>query len=143
MTGTAVGYSGGKLPTPTYRSIKDHTECLLIRFDPAVVSYSDLVDRFWRSHSPFSGSPRGQYRSLLAYLTPEQQVVAEASLARVAAAGNGRAVTTAVEPATDFYRAEEYHQNYFAKNPSQGYCLAVAAPKVAKFRKTFARLAKP
>ena len=109
-----VGYSGGKKLKPTYRNIMDHTEALLIEFDPSVVSYEDLLITWSRMHSPTS-TAKCQYRSAVWYLDDEQQVEAEAVLEGMKAMARGRTVTSKVEPVTRFYRAEEYHQNYLAK----------------------------
>lgn len=118
-----VGYSGGKRPNPTYQRIYDHTECVLVRFDPARTSYAQLVDRFFESHHVRVGAPSasGQYRSVLAWLTDDQRRVAESAaqkiIQRVCAGqpANQQCITTAVEAATEFYRAEEYHLDYFNK----------------------------
>jgi len=108
-----VGYSGGKQLKPTYRSIKDHTEALLIEFNPDVVSYEDLLISWSRMHSPTS-SAKCQYRSAVWYLNDDQRVAAEEILEGMKAYTRGK-VTSKVEPVTRFYRAEEYHQNYLAK----------------------------
>jgi methionine-S-sulfoxide reductase len=108
-----VGYSGGKQVNPTYRNIKDHTEALLIEFDPLVVSYQDLALEWSRMHLPtYEG--KCQYRSAVWYLNEEQKKAAE-SVVEEMKASTGK-VYTSVDKATRFYRAEEYHQNYFQKN---------------------------
>jgi len=108
-----VGYSGGKELKPTYRSIKDHTEALLIEFNPDVVAYEDLLISWSKMHSPTSKA-RCQYRSAVWYLNGDQQAEAEGILEGMIAVTKGK-VTSQVEPVTRFYRAEEYHQNYMSK----------------------------
>jgi len=108
-----VGYSGGKELNPTYRKILDHTEALLVEFDPAVISYEDLVIEWSRMHAPF-GKRKCQYRSAVWFLDDEQKEVCEEVVAGIKAA-RGPDVVTSVEEATRFYRGEEYHQNWTAK----------------------------
>jgi peptide-methionine (S)-S-oxide reductase len=130
---TAVGYAGGVTPNPTYQEVcsghTGHTEAVLVVFDPTVVSYEQLLKVFWEGHDPTQGMRQGndlgtQYRSAIYTLDPEQAAAAEASKdafeARLAEAGFG-AITTEILPAGAFYYAEEYHQQYLAKNPG-GYC---------------------
>lgn len=108
-----MGYSGGRKLDPTYRNILDHTEALLIEFDPDVVSYEDLVVEWARRHSPV-GKRSCQYRSAVWYLNEEQKETCENVVAGLKAA-RGAGVTSSVEPATKFYRAEEYHQDWTKK----------------------------
>ena len=132
---TAVGYAGGVTPNPTYEEVcsgmTGHAEVVRVVYNPAEVSYEDLLKTFWESHDPTQGNRQGndvgtQYRSVIQYTTEAQRVAAEASRAAyqevLTKAGHGR-ITTAVEPATEFYYAEDYHQQYLsdAKNPN-GYC---------------------
>jgi peptide-methionine (S)-S-oxide reductase len=130
---TAVGYSGGSRPFPTYEDtctgLTGHAESVLIVFDPEQVSYERLLAIFWESHDPTQGMRQGndvgsQYRSAIFYADDTQRALAEASLAayqdRLTAAGYG-AITTELAPAGPFYYAEAYHQQYLAKNP-YGYC---------------------
>jgi peptide-methionine (S)-S-oxide reductase len=130
---TAVGYAGGYTANATYREVcsglTGHTEVVLVVFDPKAVSYGELLKVFWENHDPTQGMRQGndmgtQYRSAIYTTTPEQQQQAEASrLAyqdRLTAAGHGR-ITTDIMPAPPFYYAEDYHQQYLAKNPN-GYC---------------------
>lgn len=132
---TAVGYAGGVTPNPTYEETcsgrTGHAEVVRVVYDADVVSYGQLLKLFWESHDPTQGNRQGndigpQYRSLIQYFTPEQKAVAEASRdayqAELTRAGH-RAITTEIEPATEFYYAEEYHQQYLSdsKNPN-GYC---------------------
>lgn len=130
---TAVGYAGGETPNPTYQEVcsggTGHTEAVLVAFDPAKVSYEALLKVFWESHDPTQGMRQGndvgtQYRSAIYTYGPEQAALAEASKegyqAALRGAGHG-AITTEILPAGDFYYAEDYHQQYLAKNP-EGYC---------------------
>jgi peptide-methionine (S)-S-oxide reductase len=130
---TAVGYIAGHTPNPTYREVcsgmTGHAEAVLVVFDPRVVRYDDLLRVFWESHDPTQGMQQGndvgtQYRSGIYYLDDDQRRAAEASRdayqKRLTAAGHGP-ITTEIVPAPEFYYAEEYHQQYLAKNPG-GYC---------------------
>jgi peptide-methionine (S)-S-oxide reductase len=130
---TAVGYAGGFTPNPTYEEVcsglTGHTEAVLVVFDPAVVSFDRLLKVFWESHDPTQGMRQGadtgtQYRSAI-YARAEAQLAAarasrDAYQARLTAAGHG-SITTEIAPAGEFYYAEDYHQQYLAKNPN-GYC---------------------
>ena len=142
------GYSGGRLADPSYQQVctgtTGHAEVVQVTFDPSVLSYRDLLEVFFTIHDPTTLNRQGmdvgtQYRSAVFYHSPEQQRVAEQTIAELNAAGLwGRPIVTEVVPSGAFYPAEDYHQGYFRNNPSQGYCQAVVAPKVAKFRKHFA-----
>jgi len=142
------GFSGGHTPDPTYREVcgggTGHAEVVQITFDPAVLSYRDLLGVFFTLHDPTTlnrqGFDRGtQYRSAVFYHSPEQQRVAAEVIAEGNAAGTwGKPAVTQVVPYEKFYRAEDYHQNYFRDNPDQRYCRWTIAPKVAKLRKQFA-----
>jgi peptide-methionine (S)-S-oxide reductase len=132
---TAVGYAGGTTPNPTYEETcsgrTGHAEVVRVVYDADVVSYEQLLKLFWESHNPTQGDRQGndigsQYRSLIQYFTPEQHAAAEASRAAyqdVLTRAGHRKITTDIEPATEFYYAEEYHQQYLSdsKNPN-GYC---------------------
>ena len=130
---TAVGYEGGYTPNPTYEEVcsgqTGHAEAVRVVFDPAKVSYGELLRIFWEAHDPTQGMRQGndrgsQYRSAIFYATPQQEAEALASLAtyqkRLTDAGYGE-ITTEVAPASEFYFAEDYHQQYLQKNP-HGYC---------------------
>jgi len=108
-----VGYSGGVTASPTYRSIQDHTEALLVEFDPKVLSYEDLVLSWTQMHAPFSKG-KCQYRSVVWYWSEEQKEVAQEVVKQWRASTRGELYTD-VEPVTDFYRAEEYHQHFLSK----------------------------
>ena len=131
---TAAGYTGGFTPNPTYREVcsgeTGHAEAVRVVFDPAVVSYGDLLKTFWENHDPAQGMRQGndhgtQYRSAIYPTTPEQEVEAHASLKQfqdaMRTAGDERAITTEIEAAKPFYYAEDEHQQYLHKNP-YGYC---------------------
>ena len=148
------GYMGGKLEDPSYEQVcggkTGHAEVVRITFDPAVVSFADILQVFFVIHDPTTLNRQGndvgtQYRSAIFYHSPEQKAIAEKVIADIAKAGLYRdEIVTEVAPASKFYIAEDYHQEYFARNPSQGYCQFIVAPKVAKFRKPFfERLKKP
>lgn len=146
------GYSNGQTPQPTYEQVcsglTGHNEVVKLVYDPAQISTRDILEIFFLIHDPTTlnaqGNDRGtQYRSGIYFTTPEQQQEALALIAELEDGGAyPRAIVTEVLPQTNYWPAEDYHQDFFEKNPGQGYCLAVAAPKVAKFRKTFARLQK-
>jgi peptide-methionine (S)-S-oxide reductase len=146
------GYTGGTVPDPTYREVctgsTGHAEVVRVTFDPAVVSFRDVLDVFFATHDPTTLNRQGadvgtQYRSAIFYHSPEQKETAERAVAELNAAGIfGRPIVTEVTPAPTFYPAEDYHQEYFRTNPAQPYCQAVVAPKVAKFRKQFAHRMK-
>jgi peptide-methionine (S)-S-oxide reductase len=141
------GYMGGNVPNPSYRQVCEgdtgHAEVVRITFDPGVVSYGDLLDVFFVIHDPTQLDRQGndvgtQYRSAVFYHSPEQQRAAKEKIEALQREGvyEGRIVTQVVA-AGDFYVAEDYHQEYFANNSYQPYCMAVVAPKVAKFRRKF------
>ena len=147
-----VGYSGGHVENPTYKMVctdaTGHAEVVQVTFDPNVIPFEDLLKVFFTMHDPTTRNRQGndvgtQYRSVVFYRTPEQKVSAERVIRELEAAKvwDGPFVTE-VTPFTAFYPAEEYHQDYFRKNPTAGYCRAVVAPKVAKFRKHFAERLK-
>jgi peptide-methionine (S)-S-oxide reductase len=130
---TAVGYAGGTTPNPTYREVctgmTGHNEVVLVVFDPAVITYDDLLKAFWENHNPTQGMRQGndvgtQYRSGIYYFDEAQKRAAERSRdafqQQLKAAGYGE-ITTEIQPAPEFYYAEDYHQQYLAKNPD-GYC---------------------
>ena len=141
------GYMGGRTPNPTYEQVCNgntgHAEVVRITFDPAVVSLKDLLEVFFVIHDPTTLNSQGndvgtQYRSAIYFHTAQQKADAEEVIRRLDAAKlwDGPIVTE-VTPASDLYLAEDYHQEYFARNPRQPYCQAVVAPKVQKFRKHF------
>jgi peptide-methionine (S)-S-oxide reductase len=146
------GYSNGQVSNPTYEQVctgtTGHNEVVRLTYDPAQVSARELMEIFFVIHDPTTLHRQGndvgtQYRSGIYFETPDQAAVAHEILAEMKASGiYHQPIVTEVLPVRNYWRAENDHQNFFARNPTQGYCLAVAAPKVAKFRKTFVRLQK-
>jgi peptide-methionine (S)-S-oxide reductase len=144
------GYAGGHVDKPTYEQVcgkkTGHAEVVRLRFDPAVISYADILRVFFTIHDPTTKDRQGadvgpQYRSVIFFHSPEQEATARAVMAEAAAWWPAPLVTELL-PAPRFWEAEPEHQDYFARNPWAGYCLAVVAPKVAKARKSFAHLLK-
>jgi len=141
------GYSGGDVHNPSYRDVctgrTGHAEVVQITFDPQVVTFRELLQVFFTIHDPTTRDRQGmdvgtQYRSAIFYHTPEQKTVAENVIAEMEAAKIYDApIVTEVTPFTIFYPAEDYHQRYYEQNPDEGYCRAIIAPKVSKFRKVF------
>lgn len=140
------GYTGGHVPYPTYEQVCDgttgHAEVVRIAFDPGIISYRELLEIFFTIHDPTTPNRQGndigtQYRSVIYYHSPEQHDIARQVIACMASVWDAPIVTE-LSPAQSYYKAEEYHQNYFRQHPLQGYCAFVVAPKVAKFRKVFA-----
>ena len=146
------GYAGGQMPNPTYRAVCNgdtgHAEVVQVHFDPNVVSYRDLLNVFFAIHDPTTLNRQGadvgtQYRSAIFYHDDEQKRIAEDLIRELNGQDLwGRPIVTEVTRLDKFYMAEDYHQEYFARNPYQPYCMAVVAPKVSKFRKHFLELLK-
>jgi peptide-methionine (S)-S-oxide reductase len=142
------GYAGGHMPNPTYEQVcgkrTGHAEVVRVTFDPAVISYREVLEVFFATHDPTTKDRQGndvgpQYRSVIFTHSDEQRKTAEALIAELTADGVfPNPIVTEVTPAAEFYPAEGYHQGYFRGNPAQPYCAVVVAPKVAKFRKQFA-----
>lgn len=141
------GYAGGGVQNPSYQQVctgtTGHAEVVRVTYDPNVVSYRELLGVFFSTHDPTQLNRQGadvgtQYRSAVFYHTPEQREAAREVIAELEAqkVWDGTIVTT-LEPLTEFYPAEDYHRDYYRRNPGQGYCRAVIEPKVAKFRKQF------
>jgi len=141
------GYSGGNVPNPTYRQVctgtTGHAEVVQITFDPQLISFKELLQLFFTVHDPTTLNRQGpdvgtQYRSAIFYHTPAQKAIAEQVIKEMTAAQIWPSpIVTEVTPFSAFYKAEDYHQEYFKFNGEQPYCRAVVAPKVAKFRKQF------
>ena len=146
------GYSNGQVERPSYEQVctgtTGHNEVVKLTYDPAQVSTRQLLEIFFIIHDPTQLNRQGndvgtQYRSGIYYTTPEQKQAAEDIIRELTQDKVfSRPIVTEVQPLTNYSPAEEYHQDFFEKNPTQGYCLAVAAPKVAKFRKTFTQLTR-
>ena len=144
------GYSNGHVQRPSYEQVcagrSGHAEVVQLQYDPAQVTTRELLEIFFLIHDPTTLNRQGhdtgtQYRSAIYYSTPQQRDVAQALLQELAPLYD-QPLVTELQPLDNYWPAEDYHQDFFARNPTQGYCLAVAAPKVAKFRHTFARLQK-
>ncbi|MCI0427294.1 MAG: peptide-methionine (S)-S-oxide reductase MsrA [Nitrospiraceae bacterium] len=141
------GYMGGQVDHPTYEAVcsgrTGHAEAVRITFDPTVVSYRELLEVFFVIHDPTTLNRQGhdagtQYRSAIFYHAPDQKQIAEEVIAAVTKEKfYANQIVTEITPAGAWYEAEPYHQEYFARNPFQGYCTTVIGPKVAKFRKLF------
>lgn len=152
VTDVESGYSNGHVKQPSYEQVctgsTGHNEVVRLEYDTAEVSVRELLEIFFVVHDPTTLNRQGndvgtQYRSGIYFTTPEQATEAQAIIAELTQANAfGRPIVTEVQPLQNYWPAEDYHQDFFERNPHQGYCMAVAAPKVAKFRKTFARLAK-
>lgn len=141
------GYAGGSVENPTYQQVcagtTGHAEVTQITFDPEVISYEELLYIFWRTHDPTTLNRQGadvgpQYRSIILYHNEEQKAIAEKSKRETDQSDLWpNPIVTEIAPLTDFYPAEDYHQNYYRNNPAQPYCQVVIDPKVQKFRKEF------
>lgn len=146
ITRIESGYSGGQVHQPTYEQIctgkTGHAEVVRLAFDPAVISYTDILDIFFTIHDPTTLNRQGadsgtQYRSVIFYHDQAQKVDAQDTIKKMSSIWDVPIVTE-LSPAPQFYIAEDYHQNYYRQHPEQGYCSFVVAPKVAKARKLFA-----
>jgi peptide-methionine (S)-S-oxide reductase len=142
------GYAGGRRPNPTYEQVctgtTGHAEVVQITYDPQVITYRDLLDIFFTIHDPTTLNRQGgdvgtQYRSAIYYHDDEQKRIAEDAIRdlEVSKTWGDDPIVTEVKPLAEFYPAEAYHKDYFERNPTQGYCNAVIAPKVSKARKQF------
>jgi peptide-methionine (S)-S-oxide reductase len=144
------GYAGGDVPDPSYRNVTSgttgHAEVVQIGFDPALISFRQLLEVFFSVHDPTTLNRQGadvgpQYRSIVLTHDEGQKRTTGEVIAELEGPWN-RPIVTQIEPLGKFYEAEEYHHRYYERNPGQGYCQAVIAPKVAKFRKQFETLRK-
>ena len=141
------GYIGGHVPDPTYKAVcgggTGHAEAVRIEFDPSVIGFDDVLDIFFATHDPSQLNRQGndvgtQYRSAIFPHSAEQEAAARDAMARVEAETGSRVVTT-IEPLSEWYPAEDYHDDYYARvGNSNPYCMAVIAPKLRKFRKSYA-----
>jgi peptide-methionine (S)-S-oxide reductase len=142
------GYMGGRLPNPTYEQVcsgrSGHVEVAQITFDPAVITYEDLLEVFFTVHDPTTLNRQGndvgeQYRSVIFYRDEAQRATAQAVIDELTKEhAFAKPIVTAIEPASTFYAAENYHQDYFKNHPNQPYCMFVVSPKVKKIRDKFA-----
>jgi peptide-methionine (S)-S-oxide reductase len=152
ITDVESGYSNGHLANPTYEQVctgaTGHNEVVKLEFDPQQISLRQILEIFFVVHDPTTLNRQGndtgtQYRSGIYFTTPEQKQVADDIIREMSQDKLfGKPIVTEVQPLSNYSAAEAYHQDFFEKNPHQGYCMAVAAPKVAKFRKTFTDLAR-
>ena len=147
------GYSGGHVENPTYKDVctgtTGHAEVVQIVYDPKAIKFDELLEVFWRTHDPTTLNRQGadvgtQYRSVIYYHSPEQKATAEELIAEL----DGERIwvgkiVTKLEPYPGFFPAEEYHQQYYRRNPEAGYCQVVIAPKVSKLRQKFAHRLRP
>jgi peptide-methionine (S)-S-oxide reductase len=141
------GYSGGHVKNPTYEEVcsktTGHAEVVQIRYDPDAISFTDLLEVFWKTHDPTTPNQQGhdkgpQYRSAIFYHNDEQRDLAQEYKRKLDASGAFAApIVTEIVPFVEFYAAEEYHQNFFVNNPRQAYCSVVIRPKLEKFEKVF------
>ena len=141
------GYAGGSVPNPSYEAVcsgrTGHAEVVQVAFDPEVISYREILEVFFTIHDPTTLNRQGadvgtQYRSIILYASPEQEVTARSVIEETTASGIWHSpIVTQVEPLERFYPAEGYHQNYFEQNPYQPYCQVIIAPKVAKVRQKY------
>lgn len=147
------GYAGGTVNNPAYREVCEgstgHAEVVQVTFDPDAIAYEDLIEIFFNLHDPTTLNRQGadvgtQYRSVIFYHTPEQQAVAEVVMQQIDADGLwGAPLVTALVPFSIFYRAEDGHQDYYARNDSQPYCQMVISPKLSKLRERYSTRLKP
>jgi peptide-methionine (S)-S-oxide reductase len=148
VTEVVSGYMGGATKNPTYKEVctglTGHAEVIQLKYDPAVVTYESLLEIFWNTHDPTTLNKQGadegtQYRSVVFYHDEDQKKIAEDYKTQLAKSGVfKKPIVTEITAAEKFYKAEGYHQNYYALNPDQGYCQLVIRPKVEKFKKQFA-----
>ena len=150
VTRVEAGYTGGIVPHPSYEQVctgeTGHAEVVRLEFDPASISYHDLLEIFFTIHDPTTLNRQGndvgtQYRSVIYYQSAEQEKVARKVIAEMAGVWDAP-IVTALAPAQPYYKAEEYHQHYVEQHPLQGYCACVVAPKVEKFRVMYAHRVK-
>jgi peptide-methionine (S)-S-oxide reductase len=144
------GYCGGTVPNPTYEDVctgqTGHAETVRITFNPNVISYRQLLEIFFTFHDPTTPNRQGadlgsQYRSVIFYQSESQKATAESIIREFESEKVwGGPIVTEVRQLVDFYKAEDYHQGYYERNPRQGYCMFVIAPKVQKFRKKYASM---
>jgi len=151
VTAVESGYCNGHVDNPSYEQVcggdTGHVEVVRVSFDDGVISLREVLEIFFHIHDPTTRNRQGndvgpQYRSGIYFHGPEQEAVARGVLAEADAEHKGRVVTE-LQPERNYSRAEAYHQHYFARNPGQGYCAFVVAPKVEKFRRTFKARVKP
>ncbi len=146
------GYAGGHVANPSYEEVcgkkTGHAEVVRLTYDPSIINFSQILDVFFATHNPTTLNRQGndvgpQYRSVIFYHDAEQKTLAEQAIANLNASGQWPdPIVTEVTPINNYYKAEDYHQEYFAHHPFQPYCMAVVSPKVQKFRKEFSKQRK-
>lgn len=146
------GYAGGTKENPTYQEVSSgktgYAEVILVEYDPKIISFEKLVEVFFASHNPTELNRQGndvgtQYRSILLYTTEEQKEIAESYIKKLTASGKYKeAIATEISPLKKFYPAEEYHKDYYAKHPNEGYPVAVIRPKVEKIKEKYREFLK-
>jgi len=147
VSSVVSGYAGGHVENPTYEQVvtgrTGHAEVCQIQFDPEQISFEDMLEVFFNTHDPTTLNRQGndvgtQYRSVIFYHTEEQRKTAERIKAEIETSGTWKnPIVTEIVPFKKFYKAEDYHQNYYQNNSNQGYCRLVIAPKLRKFEKVF------
>jgi len=147
VTRVEAGYAGGHVEDPSYEEVTTgttgHAEVTRITYDPSVISYDQLLTVFWHTHNPTTKNRQGndvgpQYRSVIFYHNEQQKEIAERSLSETEQSNLWQdSIVTEIQPLNNYYKAENYHQDYYANNPNAGYCQVVIAPKLKKFRKEF------
>jgi peptide-methionine (S)-S-oxide reductase len=147
VTSVTSGYTGGNIKNPTYEEVcsekSGHAEAIQLTYDPEVITYDELLEIFWKTHDPTTlnrqGNDKGtQYRSVIFYHSEEQKQLAEKYKDALDKSGAWEnPIVTEILPATEFYKAENYHQDYYTNNPNQGYCAFIITPKVEKFKEVF------
>lgn len=151
VTAVISGYSGGSKENPRYGDLhmpgNTHAEVVEVTFDPIVITLSNVLEIFWTMHNPTTLNQQGndigiEYRSIILYKNSTQKKVVEDSIENIAKKLWDKSITTEVKPLKKFWPAEEEHQDYFNKNPEQGYCQIIINPKIAKFKKQFDHLLK-
>lgn len=151
ITDVVSGYAGGQWPNPTYERVTTgttgHAEVVQLTFDAQVIALKTILEVFWTLHDPTTLNRQGndvgtQYRSIILYNSPEQEAIIRESITQTAIPLWGEHITTEVIDLETFYPAEDYHQDYFNKNPEQGYCQVIINPKLQKLTKKFAQLLK-
>jgi len=152
VVSAVAGYSGGEIPNPTYQQVLQgntgHAEVVQVVYNPDAINFGKLLEIFWKTHNPTTLNRQGadvgtQYRSVIFYHNQQQKQLAEAYKEKLDNAGIWPdPVVTEISPYKNFYPAEKYHQEYYRKNPSAGYCQFVITPKIEKFEKIFKELVK-
>ncbi|MBN1115558.1 MAG: peptide-methionine (S)-S-oxide reductase MsrA [Bacteroidales bacterium] len=141
------GYSGGHVKNPSYREVCNgatgHAEVIQLQFDKSIISYAEILEIYWKTHDPTQLNKQGadvgtQYRSVIFYHTPEQEKTASELKAKLDTEGIwDNPIVTGIDEFSNFYPAEDYHEDYYENNPNQGYCRFVITPKIEKFEKVF------